>query len=104
TWQHAAPAMTASGSPPAQPARGRRALLVWGVSLSAVLLLALGLIVWRYRSRSTPGCIEYPMLRANDIPTAVAAAPDGAVWFTIEFSDAIGLWRPGKIEDRKRVV
>lgn len=90
--------MNASVSPPAQPARGRRSLLVWGVSLSAVLLLALGLIVWRYRSRSNPGCIEYPMLRANDIPTAVAAAPDGAVWFTIEFSDAIGLWRHGKIE------
>src|SRR4029434_11254191 len=98
TWQHAAPAMTASVSPPAPPARGRRSLLVWGISLSAVLLLAFGLIVWRYRLRPDPGYIEYPMLRANDIPTAVAAAPDGAVWFTIELSDAIGLWRHGKIE------
>jgi len=90
--------MTASVSPPEQPARGRRSLLVWGVSLSAVLLLALGLVVWRCRLRSDPGCIEYPMLRASDIPTAVAAAPDGAVWFTIELSDAIGLWHHGKIE------
>src|SRR4029434_6876760 len=98
TWQHAAPAMTASVSPPAPPARGRRSLLVWGVSLSAVLLLALGLIVWRDRLRPNQGYIEYPMLRASDIPTAVAAAPDGAVWFTIEWSDAIGLWRHGKIE------
>jgi len=38
------------------------------------------------------------MLRSTDIPTAVAVAPDGAVWFTIEFSDAIGLWRNGTIE------
>ena len=90
--------MNASGSPPAPPARGGRSLLVWGISLSAVLLLALGLIAWRYRLRSDPGCIEYPMLRASDIPTAVAAAPDGAVWFTIELSDAIGRWRHDKIE------
>jgi virginiamycin B lyase len=90
--------MNASVSPPAPPARGRRVLLVWGVSLSAVLLLALGLIVWRYRLRPDPGYIEYPMLRASDIPTAVAAASDGTVWFTIEWSDALGLWRHGKIE------
>jgi virginiamycin B lyase len=90
--------MNASVSPPAPPARSGRSLLVWGVSLSAVLLLALGLIVWRYRLRPDPGCLEYPMLRASDIPTAVAAAPDGAVWFTIELSDAIGLWRHDKIE------
>ena len=90
--------MNASVSPTAPPARGGRARLVWGVSLSAVLLLALGLIVWRYRLRPDPGYLEYPMLRASDIPTAVAAAPDGAVWFTIELSDAIGLWRHDKIE------
>src|SRR5262249_3163559 len=58
----------------------------------------LGLIVWRDRLRPDPGYIESPMLRASDIPTAVAAAPDGAVWFTIEMSDAIGLWHHGKIE------
>src|SRR5262249_62249708 len=58
----------------------------------------LGLIVWRDRLRPDPGYIESPMLRASDIPTAVAAAPNGAVWFTIEWSDAIGLWRHGKIE------
>jgi virginiamycin B lyase len=34
----------------------------------------------------------------TDIPAAVAAAPNGAVWFTIEFSDAIGVFRNGKIE------
>jgi virginiamycin B lyase len=90
--------MNAPVSPPAQPARGGRALLVWGISLSAGLLLALGLIAWRYRLQPDPGCIEYPMLRASDIPTAVAAAPDGTVWFTIELSDAIGLWHHGKIE------
>ena len=90
--------MKASVSPPEPPAHRGWALLVWGVSLAPVLLLAFGLIVWRCRGRSDPGYIEYPMLRASDIPTAVAAAPDGVVWFTIDMSDAIGLWRHGKIE------
>jgi virginiamycin B lyase len=38
------------------------------------------------------------MLVKTDIPTALAVAPDGAVWFTIEFSDAIAVFRNGKIE------
>jgi virginiamycin B lyase len=38
------------------------------------------------------------MLVKTDIPTAVAAAPNGGVWFTIEFSDAIAVFRDGKIE------
>ena len=50
-----------------------------------------------FRTRSA-GFIEYPMLVKTDIPTAVGVAPDGAVWFTIEFSDAIGVFRNGKIE------
>jgi virginiamycin B lyase len=38
------------------------------------------------------------MLVKTDIPTAVAVAPNGAVWFTIEFSDAIGVFQSGKID------
>jgi virginiamycin B lyase len=38
------------------------------------------------------------MLVKTDIPTAVDVAPDGAVWFTVEFSDAIGVFRNGKID------
>jgi len=38
------------------------------------------------------------MLVKTDIPTAVAVAPNGTVWFTIEFSDAIGIFRNGKID------
>jgi virginiamycin B lyase len=53
---------------------------------------------WWVGLRSTPGFIEYPMLHPTDIPTAVAVAPDGTVWFTIEFSDAIGHWQHGNIE------
>ena len=41
---------------------------------------------------------EYPMLQPNDIPAAIAVGKDGAVWFTIDFSDAIGVFRNGKLE------
>jgi virginiamycin B lyase len=81
-----------------QAARWGRSLPVWAIAASAVLVLGIGVIVWQFGLRSDPGFIEYPMLRSTDIPTAVAVAPDGAVWFTIEFSNAIGLWRNDKIE------
>ena len=38
------------------------------------------------------------MLEKNDIPAAIAAGADGSIWFTIDFSDAIGVFRNGKIE------
>jgi len=41
---------------------------------------------------------EYPMQVASDIPTAVAVGPDKSVWFTIDFSDAVGLIRDGKLQ------
>ncbi len=43
------------------------------------------------------GFTEYPMLSRTDIPAAIAVARDGTVWFTIEFSNAIGLLRNGEI-------
>jgi virginiamycin B lyase len=38
------------------------------------------------------------MLVKTDIPTAIDVAPNGAVWFTIEFSDAIGVFQGGQIQ------
>lgn len=70
-----------------------------GWLLAAILAAAgLGALVWRLGAHSDAGFIEYPMLVKTDIPAAVAAAPNGAVWFTIEFSDAIAVFRDGKIE------
>jgi virginiamycin B lyase len=77
-----------------------RRLRRWYLWLPAFLVCAggIGTFVWLHGLRSSPGFIEYPMLVRTDIPTAVGVAPDGAVWFTIEFSDAIGVFRNGKIE------
>jgi virginiamycin B lyase len=72
----------------------------WQGWVVAALLFAAGLgaLVWHLGGRSGSGFVEYPMLVKTDIPTAVAAGPNGAVWFTIEFSDAIAVFRDGKIE------
>jgi virginiamycin B lyase len=70
-----------------------------GWVLAAILVAAgLGALGWHFRARSDPGFVEYPMPVKTDIPAAVAAAPNGTVWFTIEFSDAIGVFRDSKIE------
>jgi virginiamycin B lyase len=70
---------------------------VW-LPMSVVLAAGIGALVWLVDLRSAPGFIEYPMLVKTDIPTAVDVAPNGAVWFTVEFSDAIGVFRNGKID------
>lgn len=71
----------------------------WRLWLPIILIIAgLGGLVWRFGLQSEPGFAEYPMLVKTDIPTALAVGPDGAVWFTIEFSDAIGVFRNGKID------
>jgi virginiamycin B lyase len=67
--------------------------------LIALLFVAGGAIAIRQlRSASSIEVTEYPMLKKTDIPTAVATAPDGAVWFTIELSDAIGVLRDDRIQ------
>ena len=78
----------------------QRRLRRWHAWLLAAVLLAAGLgaFAWRVGLRSDPGFIEYPMLVKTDIPTAVAVDRNQTVWFTIEFSDAIGIFRNGKID------
>jgi virginiamycin B lyase len=67
--------------------------------LAAFAIVAgLGTLVWRFGHGPDRGFIEYHMQVSTDIPTALAVAPDGSVWFTIEFSDAIAVFRNGRIE------
>jgi virginiamycin B lyase len=80
----------------AMPGRSWRWRL-W-VPMVVVVAAGLGTLVWLLGLRADPGFAEFPMLVKTDIPTAIAAAPNGTVWFTIEFSDAIGIFRNGKID------
>ena len=69
--------------------------------IGIVLIVAIAAAwVWRSRGDRTAGedFVEYPMTVASDIPVTVAAAPDGTVWFTIGFSDAVGMIRDGKVQ------
>lgn len=72
----------------------RRHLMIAGV-LTAVVI---GAALWLHSMWIWRGIGEYRMEGARDIPTAVAVAPDGTVWFTIDFSDAIGVLRHDRIQ------
>jgi len=68
------------------------------VVIATLVAIAGAALIWRLGPWSPPGFTEYRMLSTTDIPAAVAVSPQGAVWFTIEFSDAIGVLRNGGIE------
>jgi virginiamycin B lyase len=69
------------------------------VGLAVVIVVALAAtLAWRTRGPSKAMFVEYPMTVASDIPAALAIGPDGAVWFSIDFSNAVGVLRDGKIQ------
>jgi virginiamycin B lyase len=87
-------------TPPRGPAGSRRRRWLWltiGASI-AVLLAVMVVLALRVGPWANWGFTEYRMLSRTDIPAAIAVARDGTVWFTIEFSDAIGLMRNGEIK------
>jgi virginiamycin B lyase len=42
--------------------------------------------------------VEYKMPQSLDIPTAIAAAPDGTVWFSMDLADSLGHVLDGRIQ------
>lgn len=69
-----------------------------GPTAVAFLLIAAVAVLLYWKPWRDAGFVEYRVLVRTDIPAAIAVAPDGAVWFTIEMSDAIGVLRNGRIE------
>ena len=63
----------------------------------ALIAILLGAPLWLHSIWIWRGITEYRMQGARDIPTAVAGAPDGTVWFTIDFSDAIGVFKQNRL-------
>jgi virginiamycin B lyase len=74
----------------------RRLLAVLAALGLAVLLGALVKLVQGWAPAAK--FVEYAMPHADEAPTAIAAAVDGSVWFTIDRADAIGRWRDGRID------
>ncbi len=62
------------------------------------LAAAVGVFVLSTRA-ARPGTFHESRLpNPEDIPVAIAAAPDGSIWFTLESADAIGRLRNGRFE------
>jgi virginiamycin B lyase len=80
---------------PAPTAGRRRRRWVVGAVL---LLVAAGIAYWAYGLWEARAFTEHRMPSRNDIPTAIAIAGDGTVWFTIDFAAAVGVFRNGRIE------
>ena len=68
------------------------------IALVAIVVIAIALAAWKLPSHKSASPVEYTMLAPNDIPTTVAAAPDGSIWFTIDFGEGVGLVRDGKVQ------
>ncbi|HYL18456.1 MAG TPA: hypothetical protein VEV20_07230 [Burkholderiales bacterium] len=65
--------------------------------LALVVVLVGAVIAWKLLPSKTT-IVEYSMSVPTDIPTAVAVAPDGSVWFTIDFGEGVGLIKDGKLQ------
>ncbi len=84
-------------SAPTKPAS--RTASRWLTALIIVVVaIAAGAAAWWTLKPAMPKFVEYPMTVSTDMPTAIAIAPDGTAWFSIDFSDAIGVIRNGKVE------
>jgi virginiamycin B lyase len=73
----------------------------WWLWLAAVPVAAAlgGTAVWlTHHDRSVRWFVEYQMTQPLDTPTAIAAATDGTIWFTIDLAAAIGRVRDGRLE------
>jgi len=72
----------------------RHHLVIAGVLIGALVAAAFWLhSLWIWR-----GFADYRMEQPQDIPTAIAVGKDGAVWFTIDFADAIGVFKDNRIQ------
>jgi virginiamycin B lyase len=76
----------------------RRPRLWLTVGGSIIFLAVVVALAGRFGPWADSGFVELRMPSATDIPVSIAVARDGTVWFTIEFSDAIGRLRNGTIE------
>src|SRR6516225_12172026 len=72
----------------------------WRLWLGAAAVVALGggAAYFAYLARTSVQFVEYRMPQPLDTPTAIAASPDGAIWFTIDLAAAIGRVRDGRLE------
>ncbi len=71
---------------------------VWAAGLTVAVLVAAGIAYSLLTASGARRFVEFPMQQPRDTPTAIAVAPDGTIWFTIDLADAIGRVREGQLE------
>jgi virginiamycin B lyase len=78
--------------------RFRRPQLL-AVAAGAIAAVAAGAVFLVLRlSAPSAHFVEYPVRDAAQMPTAIAAGPDGSVWFSIDLGDAVGRLHDGRID------
>jgi len=75
-----------------------RKWLAAGIAVLVAVAVAAGLALRHSGTSSGSDFVEYAMQEKTDIPTAIAVAADGTVWFTMDSANALGRLRDGKIE------
>ncbi len=66
-------------------------------AIGGVAVLAIGLLALLREAGPASHFVEYPIHDGSQMPTAIAAGPDGSIWFTIDLVDAIGRLSDGRI-------
>jgi virginiamycin B lyase len=72
------------------------------VVLLTALALAAGGYAWWSRTGGSLQVVEYAVGDGRETPTALSVGPDGAVWFTLDSQDELGVVRDGKVGRVKR--
>ena len=76
------------------PALGRRIIIATGIAA----VVAVAVVFLMVHRSSASSFVEYRMPQPLDMPIAIAAAPDGTIWFTLDLARAIGRVRAGQLE------
>src|SRR5690242_10823127 len=71
--------------------------IAW-LAVFLVLALASMAVVWVRHRGAEARFVEFAMQESLDIPTAVAAGPDGNIWFTMDLAKAVGRVHDGRLE------
>lgn len=67
--------------------------------LIVLLVASLAAAAWYVKQRSGRlEVVEYDLTAGKETPVAIAVAPDGAVWFTLDGADVLGVIRDGRVE------
>jgi virginiamycin B lyase len=71
---------------------------LWLAIVAMAMALGGGAAWLVHPDRSNVEFVEYRMPQPLDTPTAIAAARDGTIWFTIDLAAAVGRVRNGQLE------